>query len=129
MRRFRDESGQAMVEFALIIPVMLLVLLAIASFAQVWEQKAALNDAIRAETRQASVCRFSTASSPTPQQVFMSTAGSSLSGVTAPTPSYGAGCTVGTQVTVTGSYPWSISILGVSFGSGNLTVTAVGVVQ
>ena len=114
-----------MVEFALIIPVFLLVLLAIASFAQVWEQKAALADAVRAEARQVSECRFS--STPTPQTVFLDTAGSSLSGVTAPTPpSCGA---FGAQFSITGTYPWSISILGVSFGGGNLSVTAAGVFQ
>jgi Flp pilus assembly protein TadG len=117
-----------MVEFALILPVFLLVLLAIASFAKVWEQKAALNDAVRAETRQASLCRVST--SPTPAGVFTATAGSSLSGAAQPTITYGSGsCTGGTEVTVTGTYPWSVSILGVSFGSGNLTVTAVGVIE
>jgi Flp pilus assembly protein TadG len=128
MKLLGEERGQAMVEFAIVLPIMLLVFFAITSLSQIWDQQTSLNDAVRAETRQAVVCRFTT--SPTPQQMFSNTVGTRLPGVAVPDPAYAGGsCQPGVQVTVTGTYPWTIQILGITFGSGNLSTTSVGVAE
>jgi Flp pilus assembly protein TadG len=128
VRRLGREHGQALVEFAIVLPIMLLVFFAITNLSQIWDQQTSLNDAVRAETRQAIVCRFAT--SPTPEQMFSQTVGNRLPGVTVPDPAYNGGsCQQGTQVTVTGSYPWSVTILGINFGSGTLSTKSTGIVE
>lgn len=58
MRRSRrNENGQAVVEFALVLPLMLLVLLGIVQFGSVFRDYIALTDAVRAGAREGSVAR------------------------------------------------------------------------
>ncbi len=54
-RHSRTEDGQAVVEFALVIPVLLLLLLGIIQFGNVFRDYIALTDAVRVGARQASV--------------------------------------------------------------------------
>jgi Flp pilus assembly protein TadG len=56
-RRRRGESGQAFVELALVLPVLLLILLGIIQFGTVFRDYIALTDATRVGARQASVAR------------------------------------------------------------------------
>jgi Flp pilus assembly protein TadG len=56
LRRFhRAESGQAMVEFALILPVILLLMVGMLEFARAWNLHQALTDATREGARRAAV--------------------------------------------------------------------------
>jgi Flp pilus assembly protein TadG len=58
MRRYRRrEDGQAVVEFALVLPLLLLILLGIVQFGSVFRDYIALTDATRVGARQASVAR------------------------------------------------------------------------
>jgi Flp pilus assembly protein TadG len=58
MRRlWRNESGQAVVELALVLPLMLMLLLGIIQFGTVFRDYIALTDATRVGARQASVSR------------------------------------------------------------------------
>jgi Flp pilus assembly protein TadG len=59
-RLHRDERGQSMVEFALVLPVLLLVLFAIVQFGVVFNRYVALTDAVRAGARKAAVSRQAT---------------------------------------------------------------------
>ncbi|MGK7312244.1 MAG: TadE/TadG family type IV pilus assembly protein [Candidatus Longimicrobiales bacterium M2_2A_002] len=49
--RFRREDGQALVEFALIVPVLLLLVVGLAEFARAWNTKQVLTDAARESLR------------------------------------------------------------------------------
>jgi Flp pilus assembly protein TadG len=51
----RDESGQALVEFALILPVILLLMVGMLEFARAWNLHQALTDATREGARRAAV--------------------------------------------------------------------------
>jgi Flp pilus assembly protein TadG len=53
--RVRNESGQAAVEMALILPVLMLLLLGIMEFGQAWNAKQIVTDAAREGARQAVV--------------------------------------------------------------------------
>lgn len=53
--RVRNESGQAAVEMALILPVLMLLLLGIMEFGQAWNAKQIITDAAREGARQAVV--------------------------------------------------------------------------
>ncbi len=57
VRRSRRENGQAVVEFALVMPVLLLLLLGVVQFGTVFRDYIALTDATRVGARQASVAR------------------------------------------------------------------------
>jgi Flp pilus assembly protein TadG len=52
---WRREDGQALVEFALIVPVLLLLIVGLAEFARAWNTKQVLTDAAREALRSAVV--------------------------------------------------------------------------
>jgi Flp pilus assembly protein TadG len=56
-RRHRREDGQALVELALVLPILLMLLLGIVQFGSVFRDYIALTDATRVAARQGSVSR------------------------------------------------------------------------
>ena len=56
-RRARREDGQAYVEFALVLPILLLVVMGIIQFGTVFKDYIALTDSVRVGARQAAVSR------------------------------------------------------------------------
>ena len=56
-RRARGERGQALVEFALVIPVLMLILLGILKFGILYNNYLQLTDAVRVRSRQMSIER------------------------------------------------------------------------
>jgi Flp pilus assembly protein TadG len=56
-RRSRREDGQAYVEFALVLPILLLVVMGIIQFGTAFKDYIALTDSVRVGARQASVSR------------------------------------------------------------------------
>jgi len=116
------ESGQAMVEFALVAPMLFLVLFGIVQFGIAFMHSVALTDAVRAGARKASVSRSSADPAAAASSAVLSAATdldqSTLSGriqVTAP-----GGWVAGGNVTVSATYPYSINILGIVVASGDL---------
>jgi len=55
MAKFKDQRGQAMVELALVIPLIILLILAIIDFGRVYSAQLVLNHAVRAGARSAVV--------------------------------------------------------------------------
>lgn len=130
MRRFgrRRQSGQALVEFAVVANILVVLLLAIAQFGIVWMNYIAVTDAAREGARRAAVNRSSgqsamvasavsaaRAAAPSLQQTNMAVS------VTSQTGSWNLGDPI--QVTVT--YPYALTILGWAFKSGQLSSTTV----
>jgi Flp pilus assembly protein TadG len=115
-----------MTEFAIVLPVLAFVLFAILQFGIVLNNYITLTDAVRSGGRTASVSR--TASDPvavTVARVKSSAANLNQTGscstalcVTVATPN---GWTPGKDVTVTATYPFSISLFGLVVKSGNLS--------
>lgn len=125
MRRIdlRRQNGQSMVEFALVAPVLLLLVLGIVQFGIVLNNYMALTDAVRAGSRQAAVGR--TAADPIGEAVdrVRGAAGhldQSELDVTV-TPSDPSTWQQGGDVTVEATYPYEISLLGLVVKSGQLT--------
>jgi Flp pilus assembly protein TadG len=125
--RLRQERGQALVEFALVLPLFATLLFAIIQFGIVLNHYLVLVDAVRAGARQASVSRLD----PDPAGKTVAavrSAGSGLDGTQ-------LGVTVtstwqrGSGVTVAGSYPYAIDVLGVVVKSGNLTSSTTEAVE
>jgi Flp pilus assembly protein TadG len=120
--RLRRDDGQAIVEFALVLPLLALLVFGIAQFGIAFRNYLTITDAARVGARAAAVKRTSNpcAAATTAIQNHVSTgqwphiAGS----VTC-----SAGSHVGDQVKITIKYPYTIGLPGVS-ASGDLTASA-----
>lgn len=126
MRRLREQRGQTAVEFALVAPVLIVLLLGIIQVGVAFHDYVTLTDAARAGARQAIVVRFNGGDLTAAQQAVRNSASTldqSQLGVSITDPSW---TTSGSVVTVTTTYPYSINIplLGIQVVKGNLTATA-----
>jgi Flp pilus assembly protein TadG len=114
-----------MAEMAVVVPVLLLVLLAILQFGIVFNNYITLTDAVRAGARTAAVSRHYT------DRVDRTVAKVRASAVNLDTSSATLDVSVesswkpGSDVKVTGEYPYQISLLGLVVQSGSLTTTTV----
>jgi Flp pilus assembly protein TadG len=126
MTRVRDQRGQTAVEFALVAPILIVLLLGIIQIGIAFHNYVTITDAARAGARKAIVARFSGGDTTATVQAVRNSAAdlnqSKLQVNVTPTILNTAGSTV----TVTAIYPYSINIplLGISVMSGNLTATA-----
>jgi Flp pilus assembly protein TadG len=117
----RSEQGQALTEFALAFPLLALVLFAVIQFGIAFNNYVTLTDATRAGARKAAVARQ--LSNPT--NACVTAIRSSASDLNQSNLS--SSCTStwqpGADVTVTATYPYSISLLGLVVKSGRLSST------
>jgi len=117
-----NEQGQTMTEFALVLPVLALILFAVIQFGIVFNNYITLTDATRAGARKAAVSR----QDPNRNSAVMSAVRSSASDLTSSKLSVSPPSSTwnpGADVTVTASYPYSISLLGFAVKSGQLSST------
>lgn len=126
--RLRGERGQSAVEVVLFIPILLVILYVLVEFGQVYlqfqEVSAATSEGARRAATMAGVAE------PGRTSTIKATvrAGTSL-GTSTTFNSTGLTTTVnstwapGSAITVTSTYPASVTILGVTLYSGNLTTT------
>jgi Flp pilus assembly protein TadG len=144
MRRFthiRREDGQALVEFALVLPILLMLATGITSFGLTFYRYITLTDAVRAGARTFSLGRGSP--DPCTPAVQETVNSADTPGVPVPTVHLvvngipeNAPCTSdanwiqGNQVTVTASIPYSLNIFGViTVKSGTLTAQATDAIE
>jgi len=112
-----------MAEFAIVVPILLLVLLGIMQLGVVYNNWVTLTDAARAGARKAAVCRSACspdASTATVNAVKNSAANLNQASLSVSVTSTWA---QGADATVTASYPWSINVMGVVVASGTMTST------
>jgi Flp pilus assembly protein TadG len=115
----RNEEGQAMVEFALVLPLLLLLLFGIIQFGIAFNNYIALTDAVRAGSRKATVSRHeSCPSCVTEAAVKGAAAGLDTSKMNVQVSS---SWQPGEEVRVVAQYPVSINIIGKVVYSGSLT--------
>ena len=126
-RTLRNQRGQAVTEFAVILPVLLLVLLGIYQFGVVFNNYIQVTAAAREGARKAAVSRAS-GSCATVQGLAITAARSAAPGLTQSkmNVTVTATCTnnaytPGTDTTVNVTYPYAVSILGKVVASGNLS--------
>jgi Flp pilus assembly protein TadG len=116
----RDNRGQTMVEFALVVPILCLVLFGVIQFGVLYKDYVTLTDATRAGARKAAVSRHETDPvGATQAKVQASASGLDLTKLNvsvsaAPAWEHGA------DVTVSATYPYDIKLLGFVVTSGNL---------
>ena len=115
----RNERGQTMVEFALVIPILCLVLFGILQFGALYNDYVTLTDATRVGARKAATSRHEA----NPAAAAETAARNSAPGLNASDVDF----TVtsdwehGDPVTVEGTYPYEIDLLGFVVASGDLT--------
>ena len=122
-RRTRRSRGQAMVEFTLILPLLLLLILGIYQFGQTYADYIQVTNAARDGGRKALVSR----SDASGVADVISTAKNATwwldKNQMAVSVSPGQPWTTGQNVTVTVTYPYSINLLGFVVASGTLKST------
>jgi Flp pilus assembly protein TadG len=128
----RDENGQALAEFALVLPILMLILLAIIQFGITFNHYLTLTDAVRAGARQGAVSRSVTNPAAAAEARVRSAASGSLDSatcvpgeslcvtVTFKSLSGGSQVEQGGDITVRATYPYEINLLGLVVKSGDL---------
>jgi Flp pilus assembly protein TadG len=120
--RIRRDDGQAFVEFAIVLPMLVLLVFGITQFGMAFRNYLAITDAARVAARAAAVKRTSspcTAARTAIQNTVSAGQWTQISGRITCT----AGPNVGDQVKIAIKYPYSIGLPGVS-ASGDLTANA-----
>jgi Flp pilus assembly protein TadG len=115
------QKGQSLTEFALALPILVLLLFAVIQFGIVFNNYVTLTDATRAGARKAAVARQLT----NPQSAVVSAVRSSATDLNQSDLSVTVTSTFqpGADVTVTATYPYSIRLLGLPVKSGRLSST------
>jgi Flp pilus assembly protein TadG len=117
----RNQQGQSMTEFALVLPILVFLLFGVIQFGIVFNNYITVTDAVRAGARKGSVGRhLQNPSAAVVQSVRDASTGLKQSDLNV---TVASSWQQGEQVTVTGSYPYSISLLGLVVKSGRLTST------
>ena len=122
-RTIKNEQGQTMTEFALILPILLVLLFGIMQFGVIFNNYVALTDAARAASRKGAVSR--NASDPKGDcEASGYAAGTNLKN---PGTDFVLTCNstwaIGSDVTVTATYPYDVNLLGWVVASGRLNTT------
>ena len=117
----RNERGQALVEFALVLPIFCLLPFAILQLGVVFRDYITLTDAVRAGARKGAVARFET------NPAGATVAAVKASGANLDQAKLGVTATStwqrGSDVTVAATYPYSVNLLGIVVKSGSLSST------
>ena len=110
-----------MTEFALVLPILALLLFGVIQFGIAFNNYITLTDATRAAARKAAVSRRA----PNPQSTCISAVRNSANNLRQAdlTPTCTSSWLPASDVTVTATYPYSISLLGLFTKSGRLTST------
>jgi Flp pilus assembly protein TadG len=118
----RTERGQTMVEFAMVLPVLAILLFGVIQFGILFNNYVTLTDATRAGARRAAVSRqASNPSAATVAAVRSSASGLKQTDLDVPPPT--STWQPGADVTVSATYGYSINLLGIVVKSGRLSST------
>jgi hypothetical protein len=118
---FRSERGQSMTEFALVLPLLVVLLFGIIQFGITFNNYISLTDAVRAGARKGAVSRHQ----PDPVGVTVAqvqTAGTDLDPADLQV-DVESTWNPGDEVRVSASYPYAIKVLGVTIKSGRMNST------
>ena len=121
--KLKNERGQTMTELALVFPILVVFVLAIVQFGVAFNNYVTLTDAARAAARKGAVSRESSDPRGDCQNAGYAAGGNLKNPGTDFVVNCSSSWSVGSDVTVTATYPYSISLLGFVVASGNLNST------
>jgi Flp pilus assembly protein TadG len=116
--RLRNSDGQSVVEFALVLPILALVLFGIIQFGIVFNNYIDLTDAVRAGARKAAVSARTVNPTAVATQAVVNSAGDITIDPSKVTVT--STWQPGDDVTVQAAYPYSIDLFGLVVSSGDL---------
>lgn len=123
----RSERGQTAVEFALVAPLLIALLLGIVQAGIAFHNYLAVTDAARATARQAILARLSTVTQADLDQTAENAApdldANSLKVTLTPDPTDQTFSHSGSTITVTVTYPYHLALFGLPVADGTLTST------
>jgi Flp pilus assembly protein TadG len=120
-RLAREERGQTLTEFALVLPLLALLLFGVIQFGITFNNYITLTDAVRVGARKGTVARHLPDPGAAVEQQVRDTATDLRPADLDVT--VNSTWTPGSDVTVSASYPYSINLLGLVVKSGDLTST------
>lgn len=123
MDKIRSERGQTMTEFAVVLPILLVVLLGIFQFGVAFNNYVTLTDAVRAGARKAAVSRNSSNPAADCRAQVLAAKGGLDATELGRNLSCSSSWSIGADVTVTADYPYSISLLNWKVVSGRFSST------
>jgi Flp pilus assembly protein TadG len=122
-RTIKNERGQTMTEFALVLPILLVLLFGIMQFGVIFNNYVALTDAARAASRKGAVSR----SASDPQGDCEATGYAAGTNLAEPHVKFiltsDSTWAIGSDVTVVATYPYNIKLLNWVVASGTLNTT------
>jgi Flp pilus assembly protein TadG len=121
----RGTSGQAMVEFALVLPILVTLMVAIVQFGIVFKNWINVTDAARMAARAAVVARFGGQTNCAAANAALDTALRPVGCHCNPSGSTGQCLATDDSVTVTVDTPWSVSLPLVPFSRGGQLTSTV----
>jgi Flp pilus assembly protein TadG len=122
-KRVREERGQTMVEFAIVLPILCTLLFGAIQFGILFNNYVTLTDAVRAGARKAAVSRQITGTTPRQACIDQIRASASDLDLSKLVPDCQSDFQPSSTVTVTATYPYSINLMGLVIASGNLRST------
>jgi Flp pilus assembly protein TadG len=128
-RWLRDEAGTALVEAAVVLPLILIVVLGIFKFGITFNHYIVLTDSVRSGARQLVISRspgVDACAKGIARLKSVATPSLDTTQLTIPAPTVTTSCTnlvVGSDATMSASYPCDLSILGVNYAP-SCTLTA-----
>ena len=121
--RMQEERGQTTTQFAIVLPILCLLLFGVIQFGILFNNYVTLTDAVRAGARKAAVSRQ--IQGTTPQQACIDQIRASASDLNQSklSPDCESDWQPTSTVTVTATYPYSVSLMGLVIAAGNLKST------
>jgi Flp pilus assembly protein TadG len=117
-RRHQRERGQALVEFALVLPLLALLLFGVIQFGIAFNNYVTLTDAVRAGARSAAVSRFAPSPGAQAEDAVRDAAVNLDQDKLAVTVT--SSWVRGEDVRVVGTYPYELNLVGLVVASGSL---------
>jgi Flp pilus assembly protein TadG len=121
--KMKRERGQTLTEFALVLPILVVLMLGIVQFGVAFNNYVTLTDAVRAGARKAAVSRNASDPAGTCRAAVLAAGVNLDSAELGSELSCDSSWTPGSDVTVRATYPYSIKILNWSVYSGRLNST------
>ena len=117
--QFKTENGQTLTEFAIVLPILALLLFGVIQFGITFNNYITLTDAVRAGARKGAVGRRVS----NPQAAVQTSVRNAATDLKSSSLQITVNSTwaQGSDVTVTATYPYSINLLGVVVKSGRLS--------
>jgi Flp pilus assembly protein TadG len=137
-RQRGSQSGQAVIELALTLPLLLVIVMGIFDFGLMFQRYEVVTNAAREGARVGVLPNYTIADAQARAQQYLTSGGligsATVNAVVAPSPSFGSPAMTVNQVTVTVTYPYTYAFVGPMlnlFGGslGSVTLKAVSTMR